>query len=183
MTQHRLATHWGAENTQQTLVDKRTVEGLHCATQTNKTGCTRDSGQEREGPPALSKAWPVPRITAVKGRWELGGRGGEGHLPQVWPPIHQVKDLRRVEELLELAKEFDSLIVPTLGVDKGQQRAGAGGGARCLPEPWHKGGKKRVKHAALIQGMDFLQQSCSLTCWSWSRRVPSKYLVLYRMKT
>lgn len=47
-------------------------------------------------------------------------------LPQVWAPIHEVKDLGWVEELLELAQELDALVVPALGVDKGQERAGAG---------------------------------------------------------
>jgi len=48
------------------------------------------------------------------------------HLPQVRAPVHEVEDLGRVEELLELAQKFDALVVPTLGVDKGQERAGAG---------------------------------------------------------
>lgn len=49
-------------------------------------------------------------------------------------PIHEVEDLGRVEELLELAQKLDALIVPALGVDEGQERAGAGRGAGGLPE-------------------------------------------------
>lgn len=79
-------------------------------------------------------------------------RAQKTHLPQVWPPIHQVKDLGRVEELLELAQEFDSLVVPTLRVDKGQQRAGTGGGAGGLPEPWQNG--QTIQSANSRTGMD-----------------------------
>lgn len=60
------------------------------------------------------------------------------HLPQVRAPVHEVKDLGWVEELLELAQELDTLVVPTLGVDEGQERAGAGRGAGGLPETCSK---------------------------------------------
>lgn len=61
------------------------------------------------------------------------GQPGQ-RLPQVRAPVHEVEDLGRIEKLLELAQKLDTLVVPALGVDKGQERAGAGGGAGGLPE-------------------------------------------------
>ena len=55
-------------------------------------------------------------------------------------PVHEVEHLRRVEQLLEAAQELDALVVSALGVDKDQQRTGARGGARGLPEAWRRGG-------------------------------------------
>lgn len=78
------------------------------------------------------------RLGAVPGTHWDPTRASPGHpgqcSPQVWAPIHEVEDLGRVEELLELAQKLDTLVVPALGVDKGQERAGAGRGAGGLPE-------------------------------------------------
>ena len=56
-------------------------------------------------------------------------------VPELRSSVHQVKHLRRVQELLELAEELHPLVVSTFGVDQDQQRTGA----RCrggLPEAW-----------------------------------------------
>lgn len=79
------------------------------------------------------------RETGHCARCPLGSHQGNSgcsgrHLPQVWAPIHEVKDLGWVEELLEFAQKLDALVVPTLGVDKGQERTGAGRGAGGFPE-------------------------------------------------
>lgn len=54
--------------------------------------------------------------------------------PQVRPSIHQVKHLRRVQQLLEAPQELHTLIVSTFRVNKDQQRTGAGRRTRRLPE-------------------------------------------------
>ena len=56
--------------------------------------------------------------------------------PQVWSSIHQVKHLRRVQQLFEASQELDTLIVSTFRVDKDEQRTGAGWRTRSLPETW-----------------------------------------------
>lgn len=95
--------------------------------------------QDPEGGELLEEAQPG-RGTGERG-WGLcrdparatPRRTGQ-RLPQVWATVHEVKDLGRVEELLELAQKLDALVVPALGVDEGQERAGAGRGAGGLPE-------------------------------------------------
>lgn len=57
-------------------------------------------------------------------------------LPQVWPSIHEVEDLGRVQQLLESPEELHALVVPALGIDEDQQWACAGWGAGGLPEAW-----------------------------------------------
>lgn len=44
--------------------------------------------------------------------------------PKVRPTIHQIKDLSRIEQLLEAAQEFHTLVVTTFGVDKDQEGTG-----------------------------------------------------------
>lgn len=77
-------------------------------------------------------------LGAVPGTHQDPAGATPGHpgrrLPQVRAPVHEVEDLGRVEELLELAQKLDALVVPALGVDEGQERAGAGRGAGGLPE-------------------------------------------------
>lgn len=103
--------------------------------------------QDSEGGELLEEAQPGSGarrqgLSAVPGvHWDptkaIPGCSG-WCLPQVWPPVHEVKDLGWVEELLELAQKLDTLVVPTLGVDKGQERAGAGRGAGGFPETCSK---------------------------------------------
>lgn len=54
-------------------------------------------------------------------------------VPELRAAVHQVKDLSRIQELLELAEELHSLVVAALGVAQDQQwtAAGSRGG---LPE-------------------------------------------------
>lgn len=47
-------------------------------------------------------------------------------LPEFRTAVHQIKHLSRVEELLELAQELDTLIVPAFGVDENQEGTGTG---------------------------------------------------------
>lgn len=47
-------------------------------------------------------------------------------VPKLWAAVHQVKDLSRVQELLELAEELHSLVVSAFGVAQDQQRTAAG---------------------------------------------------------
>lgn len=44
--------------------------------------------------------------------------------PQVRPTVDQVKNLSRVEELLEASQEFHSLVVTTFRIDKNQEGTG-----------------------------------------------------------
>lgn len=53
--------------------------------------------------------------------WELSRCS---YSPKMRPTVDQVKDLSRVQELLEASKEFNSLVVTTFGVDKDQQWTG-----------------------------------------------------------
>lgn len=46
--------------------------------------------------------------------------------PQLWATVHEVKDLRRVQELLKPAQELDALVVSALTVRQHQKRTGAG---------------------------------------------------------
>lgn len=68
--------------------------------------------------------------------------------PEVGPSVHQIKDLRRVQQLLEAPQELDPLIVSALGVDKHQQRAGAGRRAGRLPETFRRTSDKSTSNSA-----------------------------------
>jgi len=48
-------------------------------------------------------------------------------VPELRASVHQVEDLRRVQQLLELAEELHPLVVSTFRVDQDQQGAGARG--------------------------------------------------------
>lgn len=48
-------------------------------------------------------------------------------VPELWTSVHQVKDLSRVEELLELAEKLHPLVVTAFGVAQDQERAAARG--------------------------------------------------------
>lgn len=41
-------------------------------------------------------------------------------VPELWSSVHQVKDLSRVEKLLELAEELHPLVVTAFGVAQDQ---------------------------------------------------------------
>lgn len=56
--------------------------------------------------------------------------------PQVRASVHQVKDLCRVQQLLEAPQELHALIVSTFRVDEHQQWTGAGRRTGRLPETW-----------------------------------------------
>lgn len=56
-------------------------------------------------------------------------------LPEMRPPVHEVKDLGGVEQLFKAAQKLDALVVAALTVDEHQERAGAGRRAGGLPEP------------------------------------------------
>lgn len=47
-------------------------------------------------------------------------------VPELWATVHQVKDLSRVQELLELAEKLHPLVVAAFGVAQDQQRTAAG---------------------------------------------------------
>lgn len=77
--------------------------------------------------------------------WSISGNLTIGFSPQVWATVHQVKHLRRVQQLLEASQELDPLIVSALGVDKHQQRAGAGRRAGRLPETFRRRQKNQLQ--------------------------------------
>lgn len=56
--------------------------------------------------------------------------------PKVRPAVHQIKDLSRIEQLLEATQEFHSLVVTTFGVDKDQEGTGTWWGTGGLPETY-----------------------------------------------
>lgn len=49
----------------------------------------------------------------------------EEDVPELRSSVHQVKNLSRVQELLELAEELHALVVAAFGVTQDQEGAGA----------------------------------------------------------
>lgn len=57
-------------------------------------------------------------------------------LPKMGSTIHKIKNLSWIQQLLETSQELYTLVIPALWINKHKQRASAGGGAGCFPEPW-----------------------------------------------
>lgn len=74
------------------------------------------------------------------------------HSPQVRPAVDQVKDLRRVEQLLEATQELHPLVVAAFGVDEDQEGAGTRGGAGGLPETCSRAhGVRTITHIYIVR--------------------------------
>lgn len=66
-------------------------------------------------------------------------------LPEVGASVHEVKDLGRVQQLLESSEELHTLVVPAFGIDEDQQWTRAGRRTCGLPEAWCEDGGGREK--------------------------------------
>lgn len=54
------------------------------------------------------------------------------HLPRKWPPVSQIEDLVRVQQLPETAEQVSALKAPTPGVHKHKEGTAVWGQLRVL---------------------------------------------------